>query len=186
MAEFDKTKKAIGVGGMAENERNDMLNKFKSAGGKVVREKEDKPQQQPRNTQRMKAVGGKDEKSSSSSGGSKNKVSPGMYRGIGGGDDDDDGLEVSITKAQIGAMDAEMSNFTNRLIIKFKCWANNVTTFGNKDLLPKFMSELRIEFQQALLEFKIAGSDILGNPQLGPKITRELDRISPIYVELIG
>ena len=188
MAEFDKTKKAIGVGGMAENERNDMLNKFKSAGGKVVREKEDKPQQQPRNTQKMKALGGKDEKSKSSSsgGGSEKKVSPGMYRGIGGGDDDDDGTEVSITKAQIGAMDAEMSNFTNRLIIKFKCWANNVTTFGNKDLLPKFMSELRVEFQQALLEFKIAGSDILGNPQLGPKITRELDRISPIYVELIG
>ena len=70
MAEFDKTKKAIGVGGMAENERNDMLNKFKSAGGKVVREKEDKPQQQPRNTQKMKALGGKDEKSKSSSSGS--------------------------------------------------------------------------------------------------------------------
>ena len=186
MAEFDKTKKAIGVGGMAENERNDMLNKFKSAGGKVVREKEDKPQQQPRNTQKIKAVGGKDDKSKSSSSGSDKKVSPGMYRGIGGGDDDDDELEISITRAQLGAMDAEMSNFTNRLIIKFKCWANNVTSFGNKDLLPKFMSELRVEFQQALLEFKIAGSDILGNPQIGPKITRELDRISPIYVELIG
>ncbi len=185
MAEFDKTKKAIGVGGMAENERNDMLNKFKSAGGKVVREKEDKPQQQPRNTQKMKAVGGKDDKSRSSSG-SERKVSPGMYRGIGGGDDDDDNVEVSFTKAQLGAMDAEMSNFTNRLIIKFKCWANNVTSFGNKDLLPKFMSELRVEFQQALLEFKIVGNDILGNPQIGPKITKELDRISPIYIELIG
>ena len=121
MAEFDKTKKAIGVGGMAENERNDMLNKFKSAGGKVVREKEDKPQTQPRNTQKMKTVGGKDDKSRSSSSGSDRKVSPGMYRGIGGGDDDEDGVDVSITKAQIGAMDAEMSSFTNRLIIKFKC-----------------------------------------------------------------
>ncbi|HNI90342.1 MAG TPA: hypothetical protein PKX55_19470, partial [Leptospiraceae bacterium] len=184
MAEFDKTKKAIGVGGMAENERNEMFNKFKSAGGKVVKDKEDKPQQQPKNTQRMKAVGGKDDKSKSSSG--DKKFSPGMYRGIGASDDDDDSSEVSISKAQIGAMDAEMSNFMNRLIIKFKCWANNVTTFGNKDLLPKFMSELRVEFQQALLEFKIAGSDILGNPQLGPKVTKELDRISPIYVELIG
>jgi siroheme synthase len=71
-----KLKKQSALAGMAENERNDMLNKFKSAGGKVVREKEDKPQQQPRNTQKMKALGGKDEKSkSSSSGGGSEKKS---------------------------------------------------------------------------------------------------------------
>ncbi|EMO02633.1 hypothetical protein LEP1GSC116_3919 [Leptospira interrogans serovar Icterohaemorrhagiae str. Verdun HP] len=42
MAEFDKTKRSIGVNNLDDKARKEMFNKFQSAGGKVVSEKDPK------------------------------------------------------------------------------------------------------------------------------------------------
>ena len=181
MGELDKTKKAIGVGGMDNSEREQMFNKFSQAGGKVIKEKEEKPEQfKP-------GKGNKSGKSSSSSDKSSGSGSSGkkvfVNRGTGGSDDYEG---MSTAQMRSLAVDSNLGSFTNKLVIKFKCWANGVTSFGKSDITPKFMSELNLELKQALLEFKIAGNDILSNPNFGPKITKELDRFTPFYIELIA
>ncbi len=42
MAEFDKTKRSIGVNNLDDKARKEMFNKFQSVGGKVVSEKDKK------------------------------------------------------------------------------------------------------------------------------------------------
>lgn len=42
MAEFDKTKRSIGVNNLDDKARKEMFNKFQSAGGKVINEKDPK------------------------------------------------------------------------------------------------------------------------------------------------
>jgi hypothetical protein len=83
-------------------------------------------------------------------------------------------------------MEKEMGSFINKLMIKFKCWANNVTPFSSSNLLPQFLSELNLEFKSAIMEFKLVSNELLSNPELSPKITKSLDKLSPIFVELIA
>ncbi len=45
MAEFDKTKRSIGVNNLDDKARKEMFNKFQSAGGKVVSEKDPKKEE---------------------------------------------------------------------------------------------------------------------------------------------
>ncbi len=182
MGEFDNTKKKIGVGDMDELHRQEMYNKFVSGGGKIIKEKEDKP-----DANKNKSSSTSKTKSSSVSGGGGGSSSSGAARknfsSRGTGEDYDD---EKSTKTKIASLDSELGSFSNRFLIKFKCWANGVTPFSRADVTTKFMSELNLELKQALLEFKISGNDVLSNPSFGPKVTKELDRITPLYIELIG
>jgi hypothetical protein len=178
MSEFDKVKKNIGAGNMDDQQRQEMFNKFISGGGKVIKEKVEQTDQNKSKSSSKNSGSSSEKSSGSSSGGTKKSF---INRGTGESGDDDE----KSTKTQIASLDSEMGSFSNKLIIKFKCWANGVTSFGKSDVTPKFMSELNLELKQAFLEFKISGNDILST-NFGPKITRELDKFSPLYIELIG
>ncbi|MCB1160800.1 MAG: hypothetical protein KDK45_25080, partial [Leptospiraceae bacterium] len=185
MGEFDKTKKAIGIGKMDDKDREQMFNKFKSAGGEVVKDKkpEEDPSQKNRSKNRPstgssgKGTGGSVARRSSGTTSNRSKQSETSSPYI---------LPSGKKEKSQQEIEAQMGNFLNRLIIKFKCWAGKVTSFGNSDLLAEFISELNLECKNSLLEMKMAGLDIMADPGVGKKIATELDKINPLYIELIG
>ncbi|EQA38522.1 hypothetical protein LEP1GSC047_2213 [Leptospira inadai serovar Lyme str. 10] len=180
MSEFDKTKKSIGVNNLDDKARREMFDKFQSAGGKVVSEKDKKrdeapkkPKEQPQIRQGARSqAGGRDPKSPSGRGGSASpsrtqQAKPNAFR-------------------DRKAIEAEMGNFFNRMAVRFKCWISRVTSFSSSDLLPGFLSELNIAGKKAILEMNFVGNDLLGNPAYATKIAKELDGQNPLYIELLG
>ncbi len=174
MGKLDKTKKAIGVDKIDDKNRKEMFEKFQSAGGKIIKdeEEEQKPStSRPKPNIKIRPATKISQKGYSSEKGSRGASSTGEFQ------------QADINDS---AINKEMGNFLNRLIIKFKCWANKVTPFGSSSLNPTFLSELNLEFKAALMEFRLAANELLGNPELSPKLVKSLDKISPLYVELIG
>lgn len=181
MSEFDKTKKTIGVNNLDDKARREMFDKFQSAGGKVVSEKDKKREEalrkqkeQPQIRQGARSqAGGKDPRQSSNS-----KLPRTQAKA------------APVTKANPfldkKALEAEMGNFFNRMAIRFKCWIGRVTSFSSSDLLPSFLSEVNIAGKKALLEMNFVGNDLLGNPAYASKIAKELDTQNPLYIELLG
>ncbi|MCX7999147.1 MAG: hypothetical protein N3A69_09400, partial [Leptospiraceae bacterium] len=172
MGKLDKTKKAIGVDKIDDKDRKEMFEKFQSAGGKIIKDEEEPPPVVPKQKPSIKTrpatkISQKDY--SSQKGGRLGSID-----------------EAEQSKYNQAYANEEMGNFLNRLIIKFKCWANKVTPFGSSSLNPSFLSELNLEFKGALMEFRLAANELLGNPELSPKLVKALDKISPLYVELIG
>ncbi|EMY13809.1 hypothetical protein LEP1GSC043_2256 [Leptospira weilii str. Ecochallenge] len=181
MAEFDKTKRSIGVNNLDDKARKEMFNKFQSAGGKVVSEKDKKKEEaesgrQPNIRQGQRGqVGGKN---SSSRGGTSSRS--GMGGGsVGGG-------SKGPSPRDRKALEDEMGNFINRLSVRVKCWLGRVTGFSSPDLLPTFLSDFNLYGKKSLLELNFVGNDILGNPTYAGKIAKELDAQNPIYIELLG
>ncbi|TGK18781.1 hypothetical protein EHO61_10025 [Leptospira fluminis] len=179
MSEFDKTKKSIGVNNLDDKARREMFDKFQSAGGKVVSEKDKKREEaskkqreQPQVRQGARSqAGGKDPRGSSS------RPSPTAPP------------KATAKQNPIRdrkAIEAEMGNFFNRMAVKFKCWISRVTPFSSGELLPGFLSELNIAGKKAILEMNFVGNDLLGNPAYAPKIAKELDAQNPLYIELLG
>ncbi len=180
MSEFDKTKKTIGVNNLDDKARREMFDKFQSAGGKVVSDKDKKrddairkQRENPpvRQGQRSQA-GGKDPRQNQSGKSSRPQTKAVAPK-----------PNAFMDKK---ALEAEMGNFFNRMAIRFKCWISRVTSFSSSDLLPAFLSEMNIAGKKAILEMNFVGNDLLGNPAYASKIAKELDAQNPIYIELLG
>ncbi|TGK28963.1 hypothetical protein EHQ12_15345 [Leptospira gomenensis] len=189
MAEFDKTKRSIGVNNLDDKARKEMFDKFQSAGGKVVSEKDKKKDEGDRKSsapnirqgQRSQA-GGRDSSSSRSG-----NVSSGGGRSSGGSGNKGGGAVSRGPSARDRkALEDEMGNFINRFSVRVKCWLGRVTGFSSPELLPSFLSEFNLSGKKALLELNFVGNDILGNPAYAAKIAKELDAQNPIYIELLG
>ncbi|PJZ59171.1 hypothetical protein [Leptospira barantonii] len=187
MAEFDKTKRSIGVNNLDDKARKEMFDKFQSAGGKVVNDKDKKKEEaasknQPniRQGQRSQA-GGRDSSSRGGSGSSASRSGSGVGKG-GGAVGGPKGPSPRDRKA----LEDEMGNFINRLSVRIKCWLGRVTGFSSSELLPGFMSEFNLSGKKSLLELNFVGNDILGNPAYAGKIAKELDAQNPLYIELLG
>ncbi len=181
MGDFDNTKRAIGVGKLDDSARKDMFNKFVSAGGTVIREKtepteEDKKRNRPEPKVRQGTVSRGGEDSSKGRGGQSTKG--------GSGKSDSSASKSSLdTKAQF---EKEISSFSARFAIKLKCWLSRVTPFGSGDLTTKFMHDFAVRAKQALIELQYSGNELLANKQHSPSLSRALDRINPMLVELIA
>ncbi|MEI1279685.1 hypothetical protein V6Z05_15250 [Leptospira venezuelensis] len=180
MSEFDKTRKSIGANNLDDKARREMFDKFQSAGGKVVSDKDKKREESLRKQKEQPQIrqgarsqaGGRDprQNQSSQSGRSSSKQVPSKPNPI----------------MDRKALEDEMGNFFNRMAVRFKCWISRVTSFSSSDLLPAFMSELNIAGKKALLEMNFVGNDLLGNPAYASKIAKELDGQNPLYIELLG
>jgi hypothetical protein len=178
MGEFDKTKKAIGVGGMDDKDRQAMFNKFRSAGGEIVTDKEKEAEAERERVRQSKSPQSKKPSSDRSSSDSKQQDSS---------KNDDSTRQPS--KLQLKSkidLEAQMGNFLNRLLVKFKCWAGRVTPFGASELLPEFLSELNFESKNALIDLRMASLEIIGSPGVASKIAANMDKVNPAYVELLG
>lgn len=177
MGDFDNTKRAIGVGKLDDSARKDMFNKFVSAGGEIVKEKQPqkeddtkKGRPEPKVRQSTVSRGGEDSRSGSR-GGNQNKSDSGSAR------------SQADSKAQY---EKEISSFSARFGIKLKCWLARVTPFGSSDLTPKFMHDFSIRAKQALIELQYSGNELLANQQYSPQLSKALDKINPLLVELLA
>ncbi|MCW7481845.1 hypothetical protein [Leptospira kanakyensis] len=176
MGDFDNTKRAIGVGKLDDSARKDMFNKFVSAGGEVVKEKQPQKEEDKKNRPEPKVrtstvSRGGDDSRSGSRGGNQNKSDQGNSK------------SQIDSKAQY---EKEISSFSARFAVKLKCWLARVTPFGTSDLTPKFMHDFSIRAKQALIELQYSGNELLANQQYSPQLSKALDRINPLLVELLA
>lgn len=188
MADFEKTKKTIGVESMDDRMRADMLDKFKSAGGQVLSERDMRRKEKLAKNEAAKKSKSQTSRSNTSS---SEKPVDFSYRQKRGGGTASVSIEPGDNKSNKPIVDKktlekEMGSIVNRFVIRFKCWANHVTKFRSPDVLPEFLSEMNLEAKIGLMEFNMVGNDLLGNPEFSPRIVKELDKLTPLYVELIA
>jgi hypothetical protein len=184
MAEFDKTKKAIGLNSIDDSLRKDMFEKFQSAGGKIVKDKpgdkespkKDRPQPNVRQSTVSRNDSDRSGSGRSSSSSSSNRFSGADSKQAGGKSNVDANL----------AYEKEISSFGARFSIKLKCWFARVTPFGSPEITPACMGIFARDLKSALMEFQMAGAELLSNSSISSKITKSLDQVNPQFVEIIG
>ncbi|TGN18603.1 hypothetical protein [Leptospira idonii] len=183
MAEFDNTKRAIGVGKLDDSARKDMFNKFVSAGGEVIKEKPEPKEDESKKNRPDPKI----RQSTVSRGGGNDGRSRGQGSGSSSRERDSKAGSDSKSNVDLKAeYEKEISNFMARFSVKLKCWMGRVTPFGSSDLNPGFMHELSTKAKQALIECHYSGNEILGNPTHSPTLSANLDKINPLLVELIA
>lgn len=175
--EFDQTRKAIRIKGLDAGDRKKMLEKFTSAGGRILKEKS-LPQE------------GTDEKS-----GRKREKKSYKY------DSPEIKLPSQLDRERMRAeserlaalrserylTEREATGLLSRLIIKIKCRFAGIASFSQNMVMTSFMSRLNLELKRAVMECNLLGNDLfLNNPATGKKICAALDSIQPIFIELIG
>lgn len=180
---IDKTRKNIGAEHLDEREKKQLFNKFVEAGGQVVKDKRQRPladfdrekQQQFRNridthSQRLKE-------------GERRAVprTPHPPR--------------SATKTSAAAPPAPVPakgffaavvRFLNRWQIRFRLFAMGVTDLYGEVISRKFLEHFNSDLKSALLELQLVYLDIFKqNYRIGAAIVEELDRLNPLYYELV-
>ncbi|WCL47993.1 hypothetical protein [Leptospira sp. GIMC2001] len=185
MSEFDQTKKAIGLGNLDDSSRKDMFEKFKSAGGEVVKEKKAKLEAEKKDRPQPKVRQGNVSRTEFDRSGGK---SSGGRSGSGSSSGDSKSSQSSSKNSvdASAAYEKEISSFTARFAIKLKCWFARVTPFGIAEVTPACMGIFARDMKSALMEFQMVGNELLGNGSYSPKITQALDKVNPLIVEVLG
>lgn len=183
MAEFDKTKKAIGLNSIDDSLRKDMLEKFKSAGGKIVKEKpasEEQPKKDRPQPKTRQSVVSRNEFDRSSSGRGGSSSSGRSTKS----DGKSSNPRTSIDSSQ--AYEKEISSFAAKFAIKLKCWFARVSPFGAPEITPACMGIFARDLRSALMEFQMVGNELLTNSSHSPKITKALDQVNPLFIEVLA
>ena len=147
-----------------------MFEKFVDAGGKVVKEK--KPEE---------LVDGKPIAYNTSGKGNNPRS---RNRSSSNSQDSSNRQRSQLSPEQ--ELEKEISSFTSRLAIKFKCWFGGVTGFSSALISPKFLHEINTDFKSALMDLQMMGTDLLTNPHFSPKIATALDRTNPLMIEILA
>ncbi|MDF3820089.1 hypothetical protein P3G55_09275 [Leptospira sp. 96542] len=181
MSEFDNTKRAIGVGKLDDSARKDMFNKFVSAGGEVVKEKTPPKEDESKKNRPEPKV-----RQGTVSRGGGNDANARARSGSGSRQNKNDATPSKSQLDSKAQYEKEISSFSARFAIKLKCWLARVTPFGSSDLTPKFMHDFSIRAKQALIELQYSGNELLANKQYSPQLSKALDKINPLLVELLA
>jgi len=159
--EFDDTRNAIGADKLESSERKAMLDKFKSAGGKVLSERELRESKRLENQQRA----------------AKSSSSPSRSRYSGFSDTETGSSQKKETSQNSGSL--------TRFILKLKTFFDGTTPFSANAIKPAFMEYLGLDVKQAVVEFNLIGNDLfLINREIGKKIAQTLDQKNPVLIEL--
>jgi hypothetical protein len=185
--EFDETRSAIGANELDNQERKEMLERFKSAGGQVLKEK----------SVAEKAEAARQAAEARSGGGGN--------RGVGVGGGGGTGLpETKLPsqlrrerereeseKAQRSRQEYEkalkkLSGPGAKFMIRLRCFLAGVAPFSGRSIKPSFVQFLNLEVKQALIEFNLIGNDLfLQRPTIGKKIMQNLDGKNPLLMETL-
>ena len=162
--EFDDTRNAIGADKLENSERKAMLDKFKSAGGKVLSEKELRENKRLENQQKQNSKQGQS-----------------RSRHAGGFNDEDSASSQSQKK------DAKKdSGSLTKLILKLRTFFAGLTPFSADAIKPGFFEYMGLEVKQAVVEFNLIGNDLfLINKDIGKKVAKGLDQKNPVLIELL-
>ncbi|MDH5654367.1 MAG: hypothetical protein OEZ34_00530 [Spirochaetia bacterium] len=175
--EFDKTRKAIKTDKLTDTDRREMLDKFHSAGGEVLREKSvSNPLSESSESGKRKNQG------SSGAGGGETRLPSEIAR------------EKNRKEQEIAAklrqerekQEREASGFIAQLMIRLKCKLQGVATFSGEYVIPRFMSTLNLDLKRSVMEFHILANELFStNKKVCDAVIKELDEKNPLYVELL-
>ena len=177
--EFDDTRAAIRADDLDKNERKEMLEKFKSVGGQVMRERSvtDSPQS-------GKSGSGKSDSGSRGVGGGviENKLPSEMLRDK----QRQEAEKVQRSRAEYEKALKKLSGAGARFMIRLRCFLAGLTPFSKPEIKPGFMAFLNLEVKQALVEFNLLGNDLfVQRPTIGKKIMHSLDAKNPLMMETL-
>lgn len=184
--EFDETRSAIGANELDNQERKEMLERFKSAGGQVLKEKSlAERQEDARRAAEARSAGAGAGRGVGVSGGggvAETKLPSELRR---------EREREESEKAQRARQEYEkalkkISGPGARFMIRMRCFLAGVAPFGGKSVKPGFLNFLNLEVKQALIEYNLIGNDLfLQRPSIGKKIMQNLDNKNPLLMETL-
>lgn len=162
--EFDDTREQLGLDNLDEDERKLLLNQFKSAGGKVLKEREVKPPQYT-SERKNKAEETYDNNFVDSDAKSQKKK---QHRRSGSASEKNLKSPFAFFMLRLRAMFAKTSRLNGRSI------------------RSHILELIAIDLRQALVEFNLLGNDLfLHYPSVGKKIANTLDKQNSLQMEAI-
>lgn len=166
MKELDKTKQNLRINEINDNQRKDLFNKFKDAGGKVVSDRETRRsliidrEKQKQHQQRL------DEHYS-------NKRVPLNTR-------------IVSTKKKVQTTPGISSTAFDRFRIRMRLRFLGITGFNTVFFSNSFFKKFNDYYKPSLIQIQMIFLTLFKkDPQTGNRIIRSLDKISPVYYELV-
>lgn len=170
MGQLDKTRDNINVDSLNNTERKQLFNKMVKAGGQVIQEKPKKTIKIDRNKQR-EIQQRLDEHNRQN----KQKQSTVSFA-----------RTSSETSSSVPQSDINYSGGFSILGLRFGLSFGGVTNFGGDFFKKKFLEKFKVEYNPALMELQMLYLDLFKqNPNQGWKIIENLDKLRPLYFELI-
>jgi len=178
MTEIDKTKENIGVDKLDQSTRKKLFNKFVDAGGEIVSERSkrrsliiDREKQQVYKD-RLDEHNKKARSATPYS--ERNRMGANGKPGTG------------LLSSRSPVIESHFSAFINRLKIRLHLRLLKVSRFNGVYFHPKFLERFNNTYKSALMEIQVIYLDIFKkNLTNGARITQRLDRIKPLYFEVI-
>ena len=174
--EFDKTRKAIKVDKLADTDRRNLLDKFHSAGGEILRENSlAKPPSSPSDEKRKKSDSG-------SGRGGEIKLPSEQAR------------EKNRKEQEIAAklrrlkeqQEREATGFLALFMIRLRCKLKGLTSFSGEYVEPRFMSTLNLDMKRSVMECHLLANELFAlNKKVCDAVIKDLDEKNPLYVELL-
>ncbi len=169
--EFDKTRKAIGVNRLHDEDRKQMLGKFTDAGGRVLNEKSLNEKSRADDSRRRSRSGQGDTRLPS-------QLARDRMR--------EENYQKDRVQRLLENEEKDAHSVVNRFIIRFQTWMAGIAFFSKDLVKPIFLSWINLDTKQALMEANMLAHELFTmNPEIGRKIIEDLDRKNPIHVELL-
>lgn len=163
--EFDKTRKAIRVDKLQEEEKRLLLEKFKEKGGKILKEK---------------AISKEipDFKESKSNYKEEKKLPSQVYRE----QKLKEAERIAYEKAKREEIIKKASSFFALWVLKLNLWLKKIITFDGKFFRSEFLSFLNLEFRRSLLELNIITLEFFSEPKFLDHFKK---KFPPLCLELL-
>jgi len=166
MKEIDKTKHNIRINEIDDGQRKDLFNKFKDAGGKVISEKEKRKNliidrdKQKKHQQHLDIHYN-----------NKRVSSPNR---------------VIVSKKNVSTLSSKSPSLFEKFRIRMRLRILGITGFNTVFLKKSFFYKFNYYYKPSLIETQMLFLALFKkDPNKGNRIIRSLDKISPIYYELI-
>ncbi len=166
MKELDKTKQNIRINEIDDGKRKELFNKFKDAGGQVLSERDAK-----RNLVIDREKQKQHQKKLDEHYGSKRIISE---------------KQVTVSKNLSSYIPAVSSSPFDRFRIRMRLRIFGITKFNTVFFKKSFFQKFNDHYKPSLIETQMLFLALFKkDPQTGNRIIRSLDKISPIYYELV-
>ncbi|HRP69467.1 MAG TPA: hypothetical protein PLY93_08045 [Turneriella sp.] len=180
--EFDKTRSAIGADDLDGSERKEMLERFKSVGGQVLKEKSLAEKQADARRAKEAKMGSASPRSVGGGALQETKLPSELRREK----EREESEKIQRARQEYEKALKKISGPGARFMIRLRCFLSGVSPFSGKAIKPSFVHFLNLEIKQALIEFNLIGNDLfVQRPSIGKKIMHNLDAKNPLLMEAL-
>jgi len=178
MTNYDRTRENIGASKLDEKTKKELFNKFVDAGGQVVQEKKKSGLS---DFDRDKQAGYRRKIEDHQKTLQDKRPTPAAARQA------QAGRKAASRQSSVAAQPpAGEGSFLDRIVIRFKLFFGGIAEFYNPYFKRSFIEKFNAEYKSALLEAQMIFFDVFRqNPVQGREIMSRMDKIKPLYYELI-